>query len=163
MPLTILGAGSFSSIERLIMATGTQPRFFLSPQQIEFKKKTITSLEQRIQSFQSFTLSNPNKQPLQWLIDTSEFKEEQIFNIVPNQGVLEEGQEIQIKAVFNPYKTGEFQQFANLYLDGNMKVSHIRIKLTGEGIFPKITFDRREIILPTVPLNILSKCVLYFY
>jgi hypothetical protein len=71
---------------------------------------------------------------------------------------LEEGQEIQIKAVFNPYKTGEFQQFANLYLDGNMKVSHIRIKLTGEGIFPKITFDRREIILPTVPLNILSKC-----
>ncbi len=35
----------------------------------------------------------------------------------------------------------------------------MKIKLIGEGIFPKITFDRREIILPTVPLNIMSKCV----
>ena len=35
----------------------------------------------------------------------------------------------------------------------------MKIKLKGEGIFPKITFDRREIILPTVPLNILSRCV----
>jgi hypothetical protein len=47
-----------------------------------------------------------------------------------------------------------------LYLDGNMKKVHMKIKLKGEGIFPKITFDRREIIMPTVPLNIVSKCVI---
>ncbi len=35
----------------------------------------------------------------------------------------------------------------------------MKIKLKGEGIFPKITFDRKEIIMPTVPLNIMSKCV----
>lgn len=33
----------------------------------------------------------------------------------------------------------------------------MKIKLKGDGIFPKITFDRREIILPTVPLNIVSR------
>lgn len=50
-------------------------------------------------------------------------------------------------------------QFANLYLDGDLKKSHMKIKIKGEGIFPKITFDRKEIILPTVPLNIMSRCV----
>jgi len=44
-----------------------------------------------------------------------------------------------------------------------MKKVHMKIKLKGEGIFPKITFDRREIIMPTVPLNIVSKCVLSKY
>lgn len=38
----------------------------------------------------------------------------------------------------------------------------MKIKFKGEGIFPKITFDRREVILPTVPLNIASKCVNFY-
>ena len=38
----------------------------------------------------------------------------------------------------------------------------MKIKFNGEGIFPKITFDRREVILPTVPLNIVSKCVIIY-
>ncbi len=40
-----------------------------------------------------------------------------------------------------------------------MDKSQIRIKFKGEGLFPRITFDRREIILPIVPLGITSKCV----
>lgn len=35
----------------------------------------------------------------------------------------------------------------------------MKIKFKGEGIFPKITFDRREIILPTVPLSVQSRSV----
>lgn len=35
----------------------------------------------------------------------------------------------------------------------------MKIKIKGEGIFPKITFDRKEIIMPTVPLNTVSKCI----
>ena len=36
------------------------------------------------------------------------------------------------------------------------------IKLKGEAIFPKLTFDRKEIIMPTVPINITSKCVIFY-
>ena len=54
---------------------------------------------------------------------------------------------------------GEFEQFANLYLDGDKKKCHMKIKIKGEGIFPKITFDRKEVILPTVPCNVLSRCI----
>jgi hypothetical protein len=35
----------------------------------------------------------------------------------------------------------------------------MKIKLKGDAIFPKITFDRREIILPSVPLNVVSRAV----
>jgi hypothetical protein len=78
---------------------------------------------------------------------------------MPFQGTLQEYEEIEIKAIFNPYKAGEFEQGANLYLDNNRSKVHMKIKLKGEGIFPKITFDRREVILPVVPCNVVSRCV----
>ena len=34
----------------------------------------------------------------------------------------------------------------------------LEIKLKGEAVFPKLLFDRRELILPVVPLNIEAKC-----
>ena len=73
--------------------------------------------------------------------------------------MLGQNQEVSIRASFNPYKSGEFLQFADIYLDGVLSKSHLRVKFKGEGVFPKITFDRREIILLTVSLNVLSKCV----
>ncbi len=30
----------------------------------------------------------------------------------------------------------------------------------GEGTYPRLIFDRKEILLPVVPLNIESKCTL---
>jgi hypothetical protein len=44
-------------------------------------------------------------------------------------------------------------------LDPNIPYAEIVLK--GEGAYPKLIFDRREIILPVVPLNIESKCVFH--
>lgn len=41
-----------------------------------------------------------------------------------------------------------------------MVKSQLSIRLKGEGLFPRITFDRREILLPIVPLGVVSKCVI---
>ena len=68
---------------RLVSATGIQPRFYLQPQFIEFKKKNINNMDQRVSSFSTFFLCNPNTTPLEWFIDKSEFQEDQIFDIVP--------------------------------------------------------------------------------
>ena len=35
----------------------------------------------------------------------------------------------------------------------------MEIHLKGQGTHPKLLFDRKEVILPIVPLNIQSKCV----
>lgn len=34
----------------------------------------------------------------------------------------------------------------------------LEIKLKGEAQYPKLMFDRTEIILPVVPLNVYSRC-----
>jgi hypothetical protein len=36
---------------------------------------------------------------------------------------------------------------------------YVDIILKGEGLFPRLLFDRKEIILPVVPLNIESSCI----
>ena len=33
--------------------------------------------------------------------------------------------------------------------------------MKGQGTVPKLTFDRREIVLPIVPLGIRSRCLFY--
>jgi len=45
------------------------------------------------------------------------------------------------------------------YLDKDLKNAYSEITLKGKGAFPRLTFDRREIILPVVPLEVESKCV----
>ena len=70
---------------------------------------------------------------------------------------------MEIRAVFNPYKSGCFEQQAELFIDEDLEKSQISIRLKGEGLFPRITFDRREIILPIVPLNVTSKCVRFSF
>ncbi len=34
----------------------------------------------------------------------------------------------------------------------------MELQIIGVGVFPRIVFDRLEVILPSVPLNIVSKC-----
>ena len=43
--------------------------------------------------------------------------------------------------------------------DVGEEVCYMDIILKGEGAFPRLLFDRKEILLPVVPLNVESKCV----
>ena len=45
-----------------------------------------------------------------------------------------------------------------IFLNGDMTKEAAQIKLKGESAFPRILFDRREVLLPIVPLNVESKC-----
>ena len=141
---------------------GLKPRFILDPQFIEFKRTIIPSLDKRVPVVQAIRISNPDDSKLKWQIDCSRFEEDKIFMITPNKGVLKEFGQIELVASFNPYKAGIFESIADLFIDDNFSKSQISIRLKGEGIFPRITFDRREIILPTVPLGITSKSVNMF-
>jgi hypothetical protein len=43
---------------------------------------------------------------LKWSFNTTKIDEDKIFQLVPNKGVLLAGQQLDIKAIFNPYKSG---------------------------------------------------------
>lgn len=38
-------------------------------------------------------------------------------------------------------------------------IPYVNLVLIGEGAFPKLIFDRKEVILPVVPLGITAKCI----
>ena len=46
----------------------------------------------------------------------------------------------------------------NLYI-GNDKKPYQELTFKGQGAFPRLVFDRKEVILPIVPLDIQSRCV----
>ena len=77
--------GSIFQIERMVQAIGIQPRFCLTPKVVEFKKKTISNMDQRVSSYSYLTLMNPNAEPLAWLIDTRDLLQEQILDLSPNE------------------------------------------------------------------------------
>ena len=86
-------------------------------------------------------------------------EEDKVFDVVPFEGVIDSGEAAIIVVKFNPYQAGDFEKSLSLYLDDDRATSYLEIRVRGQGTFPKITFDRREVILPPVPLGIYSRCV----
>ena len=87
---------------------------------------------------------------------------DKVFQIIPSQGKVEAGQTIEIKAQFNPFAPGNYEKSVPLFLEDPElppNLSYLDIKLKGEGAFPRLLFDRKEIILPVVPLNVKAKCL----
>ena len=72
---------------------------------------------------------------------------------------MDGGQNLIIKASFNPIEPGNYEKVVPLYLDNDTLKPYMEIKLLGLGSRPTLSFDRREVILPTVPLNTESVCV----
>ena len=73
------------------------------------------------------------------------------------EGIVQPGSTAIIKASFNPFSPQKFEKSVSLYVDDpeiSSASPYMDIVLKGEGLFPRLLFDRKEIILPVVPLNV---------
>jgi hypothetical protein len=59
-----------------------------------------------------------------------------------------------VRVTFNPLEAKEYNARVPLYLDNDKSKAYLMIEFKGEGTEPKIYFDRREVILPPIPLGI---------
>lgn len=75
----------------------------------------------------------------------------------PTEGRLEPGTTSTVRVTFNPLEPQEYVVKVPLYLDGDKSKAYLMIEFRGEGAEAKIFFDRREIILPAVPLGFPAK------
>ena len=80
-----------------------------------------------------------------------------VFQMSPTEGVLEPGHNATVRVTFNPTDPREYVTLVPLYLDDEKDKHYLEIEFRGEGADAKIYFDRREVILPPVPLDIESK------
>jgi hypothetical protein len=81
----------------------------------------------------------------------------------PDSGEVGPGESKTIFVMFNPFESGTFEKSIPLFVEDpeltNNSNSYIDIQLKGEGAFPKLIFDRKEVLLPVVPLDVEAKCV----
>jgi hypothetical protein len=80
----------------------------------------------------------------------------------PNEGVVASGQQEKIKVKFNPYGPGLFTSSIPIYILDDPEISatlpYAELSFSGSGAYPRLLFDKKEVILPVVPLNIISRC-----
>ncbi|EGR27619.1 hypothetical protein IMG5_193180 [Ichthyophthirius multifiliis] len=142
-PIQIKNYGTIESIKRFIICKGLKPKFLIDPQIVDFGKKIITSIDKQTCSIKSLSFSNPDKNRVKWRIDPTVLSQK-IFEIRPESG-----------------EVGPGEQKIPLFIDDpeiKTNSSYVDIILKGEGAFPKLLFDRKEVIMPVVPLNIYSRC-----
>ncbi|EGR27115.1 hypothetical protein IMG5_201370 [Ichthyophthirius multifiliis] len=163
IPIRIFKFGTIPNLERYVLCRGLYPKFLVDPQVCEFKKKIITTPDKCFADEIEINLNNPGRQNIQWRIDISKIGQEKIFNIEPNSGIVEANQVQIIKAYFNPYAPDKYNIYLPLFIENDDEISnqvpYVEIELKGESSFPRLLFDRKEIILPVVPLEINSKCI----
>lgn len=161
LPFILAGINTtVSGLQRTVSGEGLKPRFYLEKTIVDFDKKVISLQEKSFPVFRHPLISNPEIHSVKWRVDTTGIDKAMTFAIKPNEGVLEPGNFSHMHVSFNPTQPVAYEEHVNLYLDGAAE-AYMSLTLLGQGTVPRILFDRREVILPIVPLNITSKVVFF--
>ena len=166
LPLTLNGFKEYTDLLRPVACAAVHPRIILDPIDgiRDFKKKTITQVEGAGPDTLSLKISNPDPaQQVRFFIDTKELDENKLFHLSKTEGVVPARTSIDITVEYRPTIPGVWNCQLPLYVDDERSAPKALISLRGESSFPRILFDRREIIMPTVPLGVESKVTFYVY
>jgi len=154
----LVGADSnYRGLRRQILAKKIDSVITISDMVVKFPKtfiyenqKNFRAKEIKIGSVQ------PNKR-LEWnLILPDDWISEGIFDVATKGGVIEPNQEsfVSIQFTFAPRAQKEYKTQVTLRVkDEEGLTTNKVIRLEGEGLFPRLYFDKRELILPIVPLG----------
>eukprot|EP00931_Biecheleriopsis_adriatica_P036216 TRINITY_DN2086_c0_g1_i7.p1 TRINITY_DN2086_c0_g1~~TRINITY_DN2086_c0_g1_i7.p1 ORF type:complete len:2928 (-),score=554.29 TRINITY_DN2086_c0_g1_i7:9-8792(-) len=181
-PIVAAGGGKSEGLRKLVHAEALRPRMLFSAPELNFKTKVVATGIQSVASVLELALHNADDYPIQWMIDTEPLKKHTgVFTIDPASGVLAPAQDCLVRAAFMPNEPIEYKVNLNVYispprsgggeagkdldpheaLPPDVSKPYLPLRFRGQGTVPKLTFDRREIVLPIVPLGIRSRCLFY--
>jgi len=163
LPIALAGferGDKMEGLRRMVTCQGITPKLIMEPMngEVIFEKKIITSMDAVIPQHASITFTNSHTtKPLHFRIDNSSIEKKDIFTVIPTHGTIDPQVPVTIKVSFKPTGNEKYEDELPLYLEDESK-AYTTIRLRGEGAYPKLLFDRREVIMPVVPLGIESKC-----
>lgn len=166
LPLTLNGFKEYTDLMKPIMCKAVSPRIVLEPIDgvRDFKKKTITQIEGSGPETMVLKVTNPDPtQSARFFIDTKSLDETKTFHLSKTEGVVAPRSEVTIIVEFRPTIPGVWVYELPLFVDEERAVSKATITLKGESAFPKIMFDRREVIMPIVPLGVESRVQFFIH
>lgn len=86
------------------------------------------------------------------------------WRVEPTSGVLLPGQTCTVAIYFSPTDPRVYEHPIDLFFQGQeTQKPYLSMSIIGAGTYPMLTFDRNEVILPIVPLNIRSSTTFYVY
>ena len=154
----LLGASEeYKGLKRRITGQKMESVITISDMLVKFPKTFIYENTKNFQYKDIKIGSVQHNKSLKWeFILTDEFLKEGIFNIIDSKGEIPAHQDlfVTIKLSFTPHAQKEYKSQVVLRVtdeDGN--ITDKTIRLEGEGLLPRLYFDKRELILPIVPLG----------
>ena len=154
----LVGADSnYRGLRRQILARKMDSVITISDMVVKFPK---TFIYENQKNFRTKEIKIGSVQPskrLQWkLILPDDWISDGIFDVLEKQGVMEPNQNsfVTIQFTFAPRAQKEYKTQVTLRVtDEEDMTTNKVIRLEGEGLFPRLYFDKRELILPIVPLG----------
>lgn len=187
LPIQISGVSSTSaiarpeSLTRKVTATALPPRLLFSSAVLNFHRCVITREGiRKVPYTRLLVLLNNDSKAVKWEIDTTQLKRLQlanpaaskraghtmsasassmIFHLAPERGELAPGEEVKVRVSFLPLEAVEYvEEEIPLMLDDQF---YIHVSVKGEGIHPHLSFSANKLVLPTVPLGVVSRSTVF--
>jgi hypothetical protein len=164
-------------LKKIVRAEALRPRMLFSNTIMDFKTKVVATGVQAAATVKELGLHNADDNVIDWEIDVDDKLVKQgIFAIEPTRGTLRPEQECLVRVSFMPAEPMEYKSELDVFMspprnpdqpadeyDSQQPLPpdhtkrYLSLRLRGCGTVPKLTFDRKEIVLPIVPLNVRSR------
>lgn len=146
----------------LVTGEGKKPRLVMSPSIVDFGSRVVSRENtSKIPNRILVKLTNETDTDLPWELQGKQDASSEVFRVEPTSGRLPPGQSSQVQFTFTPSEVKAFSSRYSIFLDGNKETKYMDIVAKGFGSNPLLTFDRKELILPPVPLDVVTKTTFY--
>eukprot|EP01064_Diplonema_japonicum_P004662 TRINITY_DN13060_c0_g1_i1.p1 TRINITY_DN13060_c0_g1~~TRINITY_DN13060_c0_g1_i1.p1 ORF type:complete len:2889 (+),score=686.18 TRINITY_DN13060_c0_g1_i1:67-8733(+) len=142
-----------------VTAEALKPRLVLSHSVVDFGSRVVVKEgTSKAANTVSLRLTNEVEGDLEWdLVIPDDPALAEIFRASPNSGTLASGHTSSVQVSFSPAEVKSYQMKVGVCLDGDKESKYMDLIISGQGANPALTFDRREVIMTVVPLDVPSK------
>lgn len=154
------------NLAKLVTCNSVAPKIVLDPINgvRDFKKLIIPYMEAPRSETMILSIKNPDENSsLNFFIDLEQLMKDRVFTLSKNEGTIKPLGTTELYISYKPHIPGAWSFRLPVYLDDDRENKKAEIILKGEAAQPKIFFDRRQIIMPVVPLGIKSKLMFRIY
>eukprot|EP01065_Artemidia_motanka_P047272 TRINITY_DN736_c0_g1_i2.p1 TRINITY_DN736_c0_g1~~TRINITY_DN736_c0_g1_i2.p1 ORF type:complete len:2968 (+),score=1059.89 TRINITY_DN736_c0_g1_i2:73-8904(+) len=146
---------------REVRAAALKPQLVLSHTTIDFGSRVVAREgTSKAPNHVVLRLTNEVEEELEWdLVIPGAESLAEVFRVSPTTGTLQPGHTVSVQVSFTPAEVRHYNMRVGVFLHRQREQKYMDIAVRGSGANPQLSFDRREVIMPVVPLDVPSRAV----
>ena len=179
LPLMFQGIPADGSLKRQVTAAGVKPRLVMSETTCDFEDRVVQRDQgRRVPYTKELTFANDTGEGISWELDDSSLRPVStaggganggsvtavaLWYVSPKRGDLTPGEKVTVRVTFSPQEDADYEAELPLFLADQADRSrpYLNLSMRGCGVYPRITFSAEEVLLPAVPLNVVSRAKIW--